>query len=198
MVLVGLLAGCADMPAAPGPANALPNVPAQPTPPGPPSNINPASGLYDLTLTIGSECTGLPETERVRKYSARLDDDGPERYVVTLGGATFMQNSACIPLGCNQFRGLESAGTMRFSLDNSDEWHGGYITEQTASGGWIVIYGEASGSRTSASIEAIGAANMWHCPLASGFPFPSLCGGPASPVPSITCTADMRLAFTKK
>ena len=145
VLFVSLVAAACSSPQGTTPtSNPVPNVPATPSTPTPPdkgANNNAASGLYALTLTIGPECTGVPESERTRKYSARLSDDGPERYMVTLGDAIFFPS--CFPLKCNQFRAVEEADTIRFSL--SDEWLGGHITEQATSGPWLEISGEAVG-----------------------------------------------------
>jgi hypothetical protein len=73
-VLLGTLTftACGDSPQAPDP---IPQPTAAPSPPPDTGrNNNAASGLYGLTLTIGSECTALPEAERTRKYSARLSE----------------------------------------------------------------------------------------------------------------------------
>lgn len=135
-ILLGSFAitSCGGGPAAPSPVPERPpsaSGPPNPVPPANPGgNVNPASGVYGLTLTIGSECAAVPDAEKIRKYTARLDDDGSGRYVVTLGEASFMQAPGCIPLGCNQFRAVEEADTIRFILDPENEWHGGYITDE--------------------------------------------------------------------
>lgn len=190
------VASCADSPQAPSPppqsqASASPSPPNPGAPPDTGKNSNPASGLYGLTLTIGPSCTILPEAKRTRQYSARLADDGPGRYVVTLGDASFLTGPVCTieGLDCNQFRAVEEADTMRFVME-SGEWHGGTIVERTTAGTWLEIYGEAVGARHPSSIEASGSGGVWYCPTSSGYPFP--CFG------SVACKSDLRLVFAKK
>jgi len=160
-----------------------------PTLTAPPSNVNAASGLYGLTLTVGSECASLPEAERTRRYSARLSDDGPGRYVVTLIDGTFRQDNGCIPLGCNQFRAVEDGPTMRFSLENNAEWSGGYITEKTTAGTWLEIYGMAAGAFHPTVIEASGPGKVLYC----SFPGEYSCSAR-----SVSCQSDVKYVFTRK
>jgi hypothetical protein len=68
-----------------------------------------------------------------------------------------MQAPGCILLGCNQFRAVEEADTMRFILENDDEWHGGYRTERMTSGTWLTIRGQLRAARHPSLIEASGA-----------------------------------------
>lgn len=186
-ILLGTLAfaSCSDGPPAPSP------VPANPgPPPGTGGNSNPASGLYGLTLTIGPSCTILPEAERTRQYSARLADDGPGRYVVTLGDASFMEAPGCIPLRCNQFRAVDEGDAMRLILDPDNEWHGGYMTEKMTSGTWLILQGLLSAVRHPSLIEASGAANVGYCRTAgSQYSFP--CSD------YVSCDADLKLVFAK-
>ena len=160
-------AACGGPPGPTYPGPAVPGPPNAPTPADTGANTNAASGLYSLTLTIGAECTAVPESDRTRKYSARLSDDGPGRYIVTLGDAAFTQFNACIPLGCNQFRASEDGNTMRFSLENQ-EWWGGYITEITSDRAWMSIHGEAAGARRATAIEASGPGHV-RCPSPAEF-----------------------------
>jgi hypothetical protein len=171
----------------PYPGPMVPGTPNSPTPGDTGASNNAASGLYSLTLTIGAECTAVPESDRTRKYSARLSDDGPGRYIVTLGDAAFLNTNACIPLGCNQFRAAEDGDTIRFSLENNENW-GGYITEITEGSKWLSIYGEAEGSRRGAVIEASGTGHGWYCPTPGGPPCPA----------SRTCESRMSYVFERK
>jgi hypothetical protein len=198
-ILLGTLAvaSCGEGLPAPSPVPERPPSvsPGPPSPVPPPNsggNVNAASGLYGLTLTIGSQCTAVPEAEKIRRYTARLDDDGPGRYVVTLSDATFLTGLVCTlsGLGCHQFRVVEEAETIRFSLGNNDDWHGGYITEQTKSGTWLAITGDAIGARHASSIQASGRTDSWYCATPSGYPYP--CSAIAF------CTSDLRRVFTKK
>lgn len=62
---------------------------------------------------------------------------------------------------------------MQFALaNNNDEAHGGHIVEQTASGTWLEIIGEAVGSRNVVSMEAAGRGSVWRCPESRGYPYP--------------------------
>jgi hypothetical protein len=162
---------------------------SHPTSPGRPPDVNAASGLYGLTLTVGSDCASLPEEERTRQYTARLSDDGPAKYIVTLTDATFRQDSVCIPLGCNQFRATEDGETLRFSLASADDWSGGYITEKTAAGTWLEILGLAAGPLHPTVIEASGPGKVFYC----SFPGAYSCGGRTE-----SCQSTLKYVFTRK
>jgi hypothetical protein len=123
------------------------------------------------------------------QYSARLADDGPGRYVVTLSNATFLQDNNCIPRGCNQFRAVEDGATLRFSLENNDEWSGGYITEKTTAGTWLEIYGIAAGVFHPTVIEASGPGKVLYC----SFP-----GAWSCSARNVSCQSNLKYVFTRK
>jgi hypothetical protein len=158
-----------------------------------------------MTLSVGSQCDVLPETERTRTYSATINSVAQNPYgqdVVTLGGSRFLSGSICSTasgplagIGCNQFFASEdvAAGTVSFHfVNNNDEAHGGHIVEQTASATWLEITAEASGagSLTGRSIEASGMATVWYCPAGLSYPFPC----PASRA----CSTDLHMALTRR
>ena len=148
-----------------------------------PSN-SPLDGAFTLTLQIGSSCTALPDAERTRVYDAsiglvpnRLDLS----HVVTLSGPRFLTGSICTVasgryagIGCNQFLASEDGEWVGLYLENNnDEAHGAHIVEQTSSGGWLEITGHADGDFNSLpSIDAVGTADVWFCPVSSDYPYP--------------------------
>ena len=174
------LSACGGVPPAPGPLpQAGPAAPPAPAPPPPPVT-HPYAGTYTLTIAIGSTCTTVPESERTRIYSARFDPVSEGSYVITLSDASFLTGRICdggsgrfAGVGCHQFFGYDDGVRMQFVLaNNNDDAHGGHIVEQTASGSWLEIIGEAVGTRDPASMEAAGHGNVWRCPDARGYPFP--------------------------
>jgi hypothetical protein len=199
-----LLCACDDAPQAPSPrpapqATTPPTVSPTPPPPAPsPRAGSVIAGSYSLTLTIDSSCSAVPEAERTRKYTASIDNASDGRYVVTLGDARFLSGLICTfgsgrfaMMGCNQFSAGEDIDTASFFLENNnDEAHGGHIVEQTSSGSWMEIIGNASGRLGSSTIEASGTGSVWYCPGSSSYPFP--CPNYAS------CAADLRLTFARK
>jgi len=157
------------------------------------------SGPYTLTLDIGSGCAVVPQEERIRKYTARIDDKASGIKVVTLSDANFLTGLICTGgsqrfsgIGCNQFFASEDIDTMQFSLENNnDEAHGGHIVERLSSGGWVEIIGSAAGNLALSSMEASGTSSVWYCPTSLTYPFP--CKNPVS------CRSpDMRLTLTQK
>jgi len=115
---------------------------------------------------------------------------------VTLSGAHFLTGPICtfvdLGLGCNQFLGSEDGDQVWFYLQNRDDWHGAHIVEQTSSGGWLEITGHAIGPFDGvSSIEVAGTADVWFCPISSGYPFP------CSQVRSCQST-DLHLRFNRK
>ena len=45
---------------------------AAPSPDRPESATHPLSGVYDLTLTLGDDCTAVPAADRTRSYTATI------------------------------------------------------------------------------------------------------------------------------
>jgi hypothetical protein len=135
---------------------------------------------YTLTLDIGSGCPVVPQEERIRKYSARLDDTSSGLKVVTLSDAAFLGGPICTAgegrfsgIGCHQFFASEDNDTMQFFLENNnDEAHGGHIVEQLSFGGWLEIIGSASGKLDASTTEASGPGSIWYCSTPSSYPFP--------------------------
>jgi hypothetical protein len=156
-----------------------------------------------MTLSLGSTCAAVPQTERIRKYSASIAYLEGGRHVVTLSDATFLRGPICTSgsgrfagIGCHQFFASEDIDNASFFLENNnDEAHGGHIVEQLASGAWLEIIGGAGGlfnvpNSTISSIDAFGTSDVWYCPIPSAYPFP--CSTFAS-CPS----TDLRLTFTR-
>ena len=119
--------------------------PPTPGPPGTNQNSDSITGLYTLTISIGSECAVVPEAARTRRYTAAIDQAGGGRYVVTLSDATFLTGPICTSgsrhfsgIGCHQFFASEDIDTVSFFLENNnDEAHGGHIVERLSFGnGW--------------------------------------------------------------
>ena len=113
-----------------------------PAPGGPASNTYPLSGVSDLTLTLGNDCSAVPELERTRAYTASISYTSDGRYVVTLGSGRFLTGPICTGgggvfagMGCDQFFASEDIDMANFFLENNnDEAHGGHIVEQLANG----------------------------------------------------------------
>jgi hypothetical protein len=199
-----VLAACDRPPQAPSPvtppqASIPPTVPPPTPAPTPPPTGSAIIGLYTLTLTIGSSCTAVPDNERTRKYTASIDDSGSGRYVVTLGDAAFLNGPICTfgsgrfsGIGCHQFFAGEDIDTANFFLENNnDEAHGGHIVEQTSSGTWMEIIGNATGRLNSSSMEASGTGIVWYCPVPMGYPYPCISHTGCQ-------SADIRLTFARK
>ena len=156
------------------------------------------AGPYTLTLDIGSTCPVVPQEERIRKYTAQLDDSSATK-VLTLSDATFLNGPICTGgsrrfagIGCDQFFASEDLDTMQFFLENNnDEAHGGHIVERLSSGGWVEIIGSATGKLSLPRMEASGQGSVWYCATPAAYPFP--CKNPVS------CrTTDMRLTLTRQ
>jgi hypothetical protein len=178
-------AGCAGDAQAPtpltgAPATAAPTPRPSAEPPVAKPGGDPLSGWYTLTVDLGSGCEVVPETERTRNYTARIDYTEAGQYVVTLSAATFLTGSICTGgggrfarIGCDQFFASEDGDTATFFLENNnDEAHGGHIVEQLSSGGWVEIFGNATGKILPSSIEAAGTGSVWYCRTAAPYPFP--------------------------
>jgi hypothetical protein len=192
-VVLGIVAlgACAGDPQAPTPIAPPPTTPVAPpttgvspvTPPPTPPPTSPSGnalgGSYALTLDLGAGCDVLPEGERIRRYSATIDQDGNGRYLVTLGDASFLTGAVCTAgeghfrgIGCHQFFAATDLQSVQFFLADNNEWHGAQIVEQLSSGAWIEITGTMSGRSHPRSIEASGPGHVWYCPTSSGYPFP--------------------------
>ena len=201
------LIACGGSPQAPTPLSApQASPPATATPPVSTPSLGQASaspssssGLYALTLDIGSGCPVVPEEQRIRKYLARLDDASSGLKVITLSGANFLNGPICTAgegrfsgIGCHQFFASEDNDTMQFFLENNnDEAHGGHIVEQLSSGGWLEIIGSATGKLGTSTTEAFGPGSVWYCSTPSSYPFP--CSK------YVGCrTNDMRLTLTRR
>jgi hypothetical protein len=173
----------------------VPTQPTQTTPSqggSPPSTVpvaipnpnDPLNGVFTLTLQIGSSCSALPDSERTRVYDAsigRIPNRTDLGSIVTLSGTRFLTGSICTTtlgtyagIGCNQFLGSEDTDQVWFTLqNNNDDAHGAHIVEQTSSGQWLEIIGQAYGPFTSTeTIEVAGTANVWFCKTSSAYPFP--------------------------
>lgn len=193
------LSACGGSAPAPGPLpQGGPTAPPTTPAPAPAPGTHPFAGTYTLTMTIGAGCTTVPEAERVRAYTARFDRAAEGSYVVTLSDATFLTGLICdagggrfAGLGCHQFFAYDNSSQMQFVLaNNNDEAHGGHIVERTTSGMWLEIIGEATGSRDPASMEAAGRASVWRCGESRAYPFPCFS--------AVSCSADLRLSFTRR
>jgi hypothetical protein len=157
------------------------------------------SGWYTLTVNLGSGCAVVPEPERTRNYTARIDYSEGGRYIVTLSDATFLSGLICTAgggrfagIGCNQFFATEDNGTAAFVLENNnDDAHGGHIVEQLSSGGWAEIFGNAAGQIRPSSIEASGTGSAWYCRTPASYPFPCASFAGCS-------SADLRLTLVRK
>jgi hypothetical protein len=162
----------------PTPPPAIPG----PTPPPPVSGA--LVGAYALTLTVGAACDAVPAPERTRAYGASVALGPRGLYVVTLSDARFLSGTSCTTnvrgLGCHQFTASEAGDTVRFHLEDLAGAHGSHILEQSASGAWIEITGEAAGIAGRPVIEAAGTGQVTYCGDTSAFPFPcralSSCG----------------------
>ena len=154
----------------PTPAPAVPG----PTPPPPVSGA--LVGAYALTVTVGDTCEALPPAERTRAYAASVALGPRGLYIVTLSGGRFLSGTACTNnvrgLGCHQFTLSEAGDTVLFHLEDLTGAHGSHIVEQSASGPWIEIAGEAAGAAGGAVIEATGTAHAVYCRDTSALPFP--------------------------
>jgi hypothetical protein len=179
------------------------------TVPPPPPSAPPIGGSsperYTLTLSIGSSCTVVPESDRTRTYRATIqksDAQGSsdaQRSIVTLEDGQFLSGPICTAgsgrfnaVGCNQFFAGEDIDTALFFLvNNNDEAHGGHIVERLPSGGWWEVTGSAAGLRTTQSIDASGTASVWYCSSPLPYPFPC--------VAFTSCnSAELRLRFTPR
>jgi hypothetical protein len=212
IVVLGALAliafaGCGGDPKAPTPLAGTPPTPV-PTPvpvpsPSPAAIVSKPggdslSGWYTLTINVGSGCAVVPEPERTRHYTARIDYTEGGRYVVTLSGSTFLTGSICTAgggrfagIGCHQFFATEDGDTAEFFLENNnDEAHGGHIVERLSSGGWVEIFGDVGGRIGPSSVQADGTASMWFCRTSAAYPFP--CADYAG-----CSSADMRLTLAR-
>ena len=95
----------------------------------------------------------MPAADRTRSHTATIAYAEAGRYLVTLGGAVFLNGPICTggsgrfrDVGCNQFVASEDIDTASFFLENNnDEAHGGHIVERLPSGQWLEIIGTAGG-----------------------------------------------------
>jgi hypothetical protein len=176
-----------------------PTAPLFPPPFPPQAEDSALVGSYDMTLEIGPECAAVPEPERTRRYAATIDRRADGQLVVSLGDARFLTGPTCTSgsghyagMGCHQFFAADEGNTVRFSLVQYDDWHGGQIVEQLSSGTWLEVTGNAAGTfnRRRNSIEASGPGDAWYCPIPSGNPFP--CSRPTG------CATTLWLTLTRR
>jgi hypothetical protein len=165
------------------------------------SSTDPIVGAYTVTLTAGSECAVIPEAVRNRTYSARID--GHERYVVTLGDATFLTEErapdgvgpcgAFAGLRCNQFRALPHGDEIEFQiipdyqrLDDEFAGWGGSIVEQTAPGAFLGISGTGRGRLDRGEIRVTLTGRVWYSAAGPVFRY-------------VDCnTSELRLVFSRR
>lgn len=157
---------CAGGPQAPTPVTAQ-----SPTPIEPGASATSIVGTYAASLLLPA-CTGLPEAERRRSYTARIDQD--ERtgvHVVSLSGATFLDsppsNYHPVPMTPNQFLASLDQGQATFVM--FADWEssfGGRIVERTATGRWLMIEGRLTGRATVDAITASGPGEVFYCDAA--------------------------------
>jgi hypothetical protein len=201
VLVASTLAGCEgyQAPTAPNPPPPAQS-PATPPAPRPAAADDPLVGRYALTLDVGSSCGAIPDTARVRRYTAAIGAAAGADYVVTLGGSTFLTGSICtysepgvrgLGLGCDQFLAARNGDVIEVDLVNNNDYaHGGHIVEQLHSGNWIEIIGAAAGQFSTQTIEARGNGTVWYCRLPDGYPFP--CAAVTS------CRSnDLRLTFKR-
>lgn len=187
-IVLGLvLVGCARDPQAPTPIApiaappttlAAPDAPPPTPPPTSPSG-NALGGTYAMTLDLGSGCDVIPEAERIRKYTATINQDADGRYLVTLSDAIFLTGAVCTSgeghfrgVGCHQFFAATDGQSVHFFIADNNEWHGAQIVEQLSAGTWIELSGTMSGRFHRRSIEASGPGRIWYCQTSSSYPFP--------------------------
>jgi hypothetical protein len=167
-----------------------------PAPPAPSPASDPIVGRYTAEVAAGADCATVPEEARRRSYEASITAAGSDKYVVTLGGAAFLQGDICTMapsgLGCHQFVASRAGDRLRFELLNeNDDGHGGHIVEQLPPGTWIELIGSGTGRMQDGRITATGDATIWYCSTASAYPFP--CASYTS------CRSDdLRLTFARQ
>ena len=177
LVVVTALVAC-ETPTEPTPYWAVAFIPTPPPPvpgPTPPAPVSGALvGAYTLTVTVGATCDALPAAERTRAYAASVATGPRGLYVITLSDARFLSGTPCTTnvrgLGCHQFTASESGDTVRFHLEDLAGGRGAHIVEQSTTGAWIEISGEAAGTAGRPVIEATGTGTVTYCPTNSSSP----------------------------
>jgi hypothetical protein len=198
------MVACDESPQAPTTVQPPASSPAAAAPgPGVDPSGSAIVGSYTLTLDVGSGCAVVPQADRTRRYTARIES-GAGGHVVTLGDATFLWGPICTygsgrfaGIGCHQFFATVDGDSVQFDLaNNNDEAHGGHIVEQVSpdtwsSAPWLEIIGTAAGRLEGSSIKASGNSKVWYCQTPLSYPFP--CPG------YVACdSTDMKLTFTRR
>jgi hypothetical protein len=148
-----------------------------------PTPVDPAVGRYALTVTLGA-CPALPDIVRARTYTATIESRGPDRYVVTLSDAAFLEDERIGPaafrihcgastgLGCHQFTASRDGDQLRFDLlpnckRLNDEFagNGGSIVELISpADSRLGIEGSGPGRLDGTTIQASIDGKVWFCP----------------------------------
>jgi hypothetical protein len=169
---------------------------------------DPVHGTYTLTVSAGDECGAIPAAARNRSYTATINGT-PQRYVVTLSGASFARDiqlserswslycNDASGLGCNQFTAVGSpdGSELEFQLvhnserlDNEFGGHGGTIVELITPDTRLEVYGRGRGRFERDSIEASLTGFMWYCSPIEG-----------CDVWARSCeTSNLQLSFTRR
>lgn len=158
---------CSGGPQAPSPLNTQASPPSPAAPPaGPP--MTSIVGTYSASLLLPA-CSGLPEADRRRSYTARIhQDDASGVHVVTLSDATFLDSPPSrfhpVPLTPNQF--LASHGQDQASFSMFADWessYGGHIIERISNGQWMSVEGRLEGQVGRDTIAAVGTGEVVYC-----------------------------------
>src|SRR5262245_14406689 len=118
MAFVLGVVGCSDDSPAPAPAPITPPTVQETPPPAEPNpTADPLVGSYRVTVTIGSNCSVVPEVARRFDYTASIEHRTSADYLVTLGDGRFLDGLICkagsgriAELGCNQFLASRDGG----------------------------------------------------------------------------------------
>jgi hypothetical protein len=130
------------------------------------------TGSYTLQVTVGDECSALPEIARDRTYSAVVTAED-DHYTVTLSGADFLQDPFyCDDTylgGCDRFRAWLDGDGLRFLLVDGEEDPTGTIIEHIPPGTWLWVAGRGWGPVTDSGIQATLDGGLWYCPTVSDY-----------------------------
>ena len=166
---------------------------------------DPLTGLFALTVSA-DECAEIPEASRVRTYDAQVSLAGIDKYVVTLGGATFLADVAhpgnrldvwCGAfigrLDCNQFTASRRGDLIELQLVPNDERH----NDEFAGGGGMIL--ERLAPKTVLEIRGVGEGRFQGETL-NGTIQGVLRYSPSWPDwhDAITCSTRVRLAFNPR
>ncbi len=156
-----------------GPSSSPAPVPSPTPTPTPTPARGPLNGRYELRFEADSACTNLPESARVRRYTANFDGS----FGATLTGAQF--GPAFGQVTWDWVYGSIGTSTNGLLLFQDPE-----IWELLTPDSYVSIFGDAQGAIDPNHTELVAWGDFKFCPAREDEPYPECA------VPEIVCRSD--------